>query len=119
MPDAAETLIGVEPTEPATPEPVEETPAEPVTAESAEPAVESVEPTETPAQADAPAAPAIKDGDVVRYLREQSKLAPENSKMFKELQERYFRAGEYSRLFPNVDEARTLRTHLDALGGMD
>lgn len=72
-------------------------------------------PPQPPAAPDAP----IKDGDVVKWLREQAKATPEHSKLFNSLRDNYFRAQEFSRLFPEVNEARTLKTHLDAIGGMD
>lgn len=110
---------------PAEPETETETAAaEPDAAvpEAAETAVSDagIEPAETAAPAAAPTDPnAIRDGDVVKFLREQTKLSPEGAKLHRALQDGYFRAAEYTKLFSNIDEARTLKTHFEALGGFD
>lgn len=104
----------LETTEAETPETVES--AEPEVALETAPETEQAEATPAAALADPQA---IRDGDVVKFLREQTKLAPESAKLHRTLQDSYFRAAEYSKLFDNIDDARTIKTHLEALGGLD
>lgn len=61
----------------------------------------------------------IKDKDVVQWLREQAKTAPDQNHLYKTLQDNYFRAQEFTKLFPEIEQARTIKTHLDAIGGLD
>ncbi|MGH9439646.1 MAG: hypothetical protein ACRD22_17610, partial [Terriglobia bacterium] len=94
-----------------------ETPIEPVEPLEPETPIEPAEPAE-PAESQ-PAPERIADRDVVKWLREQAKTTPDQSKLFDSLRDNYFRAQEFSKLFPEIEQARTLKTHLDAIGGLD
>ncbi|MGH9534964.1 MAG: hypothetical protein ACRD2E_08905 [Terriglobales bacterium] len=77
--------------------------------------IETAAPLPAQAASEAP----IPNGDVVKWLREQSKAMPEHDRLFSKLRDSYFSAQEYSNLFPEIDSARTIKTHLDAIGGLD
>lgn len=72
----------------------------------------------TPTDSQTPPPP-IKDGDVVKWLREQAKAAPDQARLFNSLRDSYFRSQEFTKLFPEMESARTIKTHLDAIGGLD
>lgn len=86
-----------------------ETPAE--GAETVETEPESAE--STPEQPEKTALPS----NVARLLRQLGESDPENAPTAKELSNTYFSHRAYKELFPDIAEARTLKTTFDTIGG--
>jgi hypothetical protein len=82
---------------------------------------EEAEAEETPATGEPPAE---KQGEVLpaelsKAIREMKQAHPEQARALKALEKRFYAADAYSRVYPTVDEARTDKAAIEALGGHD
>lgn len=78
---------------------------------------ETAEPQEGQPETAAPTQ--IKAADIVKFLREQKEANPANANLLRTLQDRYFSAQDFNSLFPKIEEARTVKATLEAVGGME
>ena len=61
----------------------------------------------------------IADREVAKLIRELRAARPESERALKALHDEHFAHNSYRELFPSVDEARTVKAALDAVGGSE
>lgn len=106
-----------EPIDTPDPEPADavDTPDAGAEPEGAEPtATGEQQPTPTPGEPGK-----FQSSEVAKYLRGLRTADPANAKLARYLGDTYFRAQEYEKAFPSVEEARNARIELDAIGGLE
>lgn len=63
--------------------------------------------------------PKIENAKVSRLLREIRQASPENAPLARALNDAFYRDQQWQSLFPTMDDARTLKSTFDAIGGLD
>lgn len=63
--------------------------------------------------------PKIENAKVSRLLREIRQNSPENAPLARALSDAFYRDQQWQSLFPTMDDARTLKSTFDAIGGID
>lgn len=79
---------------------------------------ETHEGEETGAEEQKITSPEKMPSQVIKLLREVKAGNVESAPIVKALNDAYFAHGEYTKLFPNIDEAREVKATLDAIGGV-
>lgn len=80
-----------------------------------EPSGDETPPEETPAEPKK----AMSRTEIARWLREQGESDPERKNLTKELSSALFSRDAYKEVFPDINDARTLKATMESIGGME